>query len=394
MRMNWSKDSTGSIPEDWDTMPKPKIDQNARAHTTISNWKAFSENQPWLESVEFPLLTDAAFTGELTLGPYAFINTVATSQRKTVKPAVVLRYAVHRKWDYPDFSETDSTLYHGGGPAEELAALASLCMGVRLRAGRLTRRFEPHGDPFGRPDEMGDPIEPYFVPATPPLNPNALTGPHPLEELSRLSTLLTITNEQSNALIRSSRLYQEALWACESDPAMSWLLLVSAVEVVANAWMTDEVDNVERLQGARPSLYKHLEEHGDRTLLTLIADEFASVLGATQKFVKFCLTFIPPTPPKRPSEWAQVRWTKTSLRSALSKVYDYRSQALHSGKPFPAPMCTSPGRLAEWDAPAETLSSIAIHQGGSTWLKGDIPMHFHIFEYIARNAILNWWQQL
>jgi hypothetical protein len=101
---------------------------------SIANWLAFENNQPWIATDEFPLFTDAWITGETETGPYVFMNTVA-SRTKTARPGIVLRYPIYKVPDYPDFRETNAELYHGGSPQQELAALASLAMGIRLRAG-------------------------------------------------------------------------------------------------------------------------------------------------------------------------------------------------------------------------------------------------------------------
>ena len=114
---------------------------------TVANWLAFQSKEPWLFTEEFPLFTDARITGETALGPYLFINTVATNPG-TARPAIVVRYAVHKARDYPDMSKTRADLYHGGSTEQEIAALASLAMGIRLKAGRSNRRFEPNGDPL------------------------------------------------------------------------------------------------------------------------------------------------------------------------------------------------------------------------------------------------------
>jgi hypothetical protein len=374
-------------------MLNPLVQSSEKVNPSIANWKGFNDGLPWLGTAEFPFFTDAWITGEITLGPYTFLNTVAASGKGEVKPGVILRYAIHREWEYPSFQSTDAALYHGGSPAEELAALSSLCMGVRFRAGRSTRRFEPLGDAKGRPEEIGEQVKPFFQRSDPPVLPGAAVGQHPIDQVSLLSTLLSMPPTHVNALVRAARLYQDALWLSESEPEIAWLFLVSAIESIANEWNQERGDFAERLKYSKPDLFDFLQSHSDSGLLMRIATEFADTLGSTQKFVKFCLAHLPPPPSPRPAEWAQFPWSRTKMREALSKIYDYRSRALHDGRPFPAPMCSAPGTMREWNAPAETLTSLGIHQGGSTWLKHDVPFHLHIFEYIARNAILEWWRQ-
>ena len=41
---------------------------------------------------------------------------------------------MHLPNDLPDMSKTDQTQYHGGTFADEIAALASLILGIRMKA--------------------------------------------------------------------------------------------------------------------------------------------------------------------------------------------------------------------------------------------------------------------
>jgi hypothetical protein len=119
-------------------------------------------------------------------------------------------------------------------------------------------------------------------------------------------------------------------------------------------------------------------------LLEEVADEIAGSLGATQKFVKFLLHFLPDEPAGRPTAGFQVRWSKTNLRSVLVKIYDYRSKALHAGVPFPAPMCVAPRlMMPDWGGPEERPSGLASSTLGGVWVAEDLPLHFHVFEHIC-----------
>ncbi len=60
------------------------------------------------------------------------------------------------------------------------------------------------------------------------------------------------------ALVKSARLYQDALWISESQPAFSWLFFVSAIEIVANHWRKGKASPLERLKVAKPDLVKLL----------------------------------------------------------------------------------------------------------------------------------------
>ena len=78
------------------------------------------------------------------------------------------------------------------------------------------------------------------------------------------------------------------------------------------------------------------------------------------------------------------------MHKHLSQVYGYRSKALHSGTPFPDPMCSAP--LKDTDScPEERPSYISASAAGAVWQAKDLPMYLHIFAYIIRGALLNWW---
>jgi hypothetical protein len=87
-----------------------------------------------------------------------------------------------------------------------------------------------------------------------------------------------------------------------------------------------------------------------------------------------------------------VPWDEADLRRAVRAIYNYRSLALHDGRPIPAPMCEAPHVDPAWAAPAERMISLGSYQLGSTWLKEDIPFNLHCFEYLTRATILCWWR--
>ena len=71
-----------------------------------------------------------------------------------------------------------------------------------------------------------------------------------------ISSLPSLGAEQAIALVRSARLYQDALWLAESEPNLSWLLLVSAIETAANLWRSRKDLPLERLKESRPDFAK------------------------------------------------------------------------------------------------------------------------------------------
>ena len=81
------------------------------------------------------------------------------------------------------------------------------------------------------------------------------------------------------------------------------------------------------------------------------------------------------------------------MRRALEKIYHWRSRALHGGTPFPLPMCMAP-RKFNANAYEEKPSGRRATALGGVWIAEDTPMLLNTFEYIVRNALLQWWRSM
>lgn len=363
------------------------------------NWLASNSANPSLGAYEVPLFTDAWITGQITegYGPYQILNAFRSSRHlHVVSPAIMLRVEVYvvDNIELTAHDDTDDEFYHGGVLADELAALISLTLGVRLKAGDILRRFDPRGDPRGQPLSYGDRQDPAMIAnGRGEILPSA-SGTHSLDAISPLAQLPTLSSQQAITIIRAARLYQDALWIAEADPALSWLLLVSAVETAASVWSEGEVTPVERLRTSRPELGQILLDAGGETLVERVADEIVPYMGATRKFLDFLMRFCPEPPAERLNEFGQLDWQPAAMKKVLKRVYDYRSRALHGGKPFPAPMCQPPLTIGDANVPTEVPLGMTMRTLGATWRREDVPLHLHTFEYIARGALLRWWESL
>jgi hypothetical protein len=213
-------------------------------------------------------------------------------------------------------------------------------------------------------------------------------GEHSLELLSPLRLLPDLPARIATGLVRSARLYQAALWISEVDANQCWISLTSAVEAAANAWDERENTPLETLQGWNPGLVNLMLKSGGEDLATKAAKKLKKISGATWKFLAFLKQFRPDTPSKRPPEFWQLNWELSSFEAAMKKVYKYRSDALHGGTPFPAPMCWPSDDYG--GAPAEVPMGGGI--GMHIWAKEDLPVRLHLFEYIVRHTLLNWWK--
>jgi hypothetical protein len=315
---------------------------------SYDNWRAFVEGEPALREFECLLYTDAWLTGQVSegLGPYAFLNLGSFIEKPgQVRAAFVLRSSGHVVFDLPEMNRTDQARYHGGNAVDEVVALASLRCGVRFRAGGESRRFDVGGDPRGQPVAWSARPEPSLARKDSRWMLPTVTGKHSIMAVQEMVSFPRLTPEQAIALVRSARVYQDALWLAESEPNLSWLLLVSAVETAANLWRSEDGSPLDRLRDSRPEFVKYLNST-DSTGVDLLADrvarEFADSIGVGRKFREFLIEYLPEPPKKRPPDWAQIDWSPDSLGSGFNKIYQYRSKALHDGMPFPAPMCEAP----------------------------------------------------
>jgi hypothetical protein len=359
------------------------------------NWRKWLDcHEGWIVC-EYPLFTDAHVTGELAdiHGPYKLLNMIPPSLGECLAPTVVLRIAQPQGiGNVPLMKQTDYSRFHGGTIVDEIAALLSLQLGIRLKAGNMNRMFLPGGDPKGCPrafEMLPDLVTPRYLAR--PVVPRA-RGKHSLNQADLFVRLLELAPADAVALVRASRMYQDALWICESQPALAWLFLVCSVETAANHWRKENETPLERLRASKPDAELILKEAGGMDLVEKIAAMFAPYMGATTKFVNFVLEFLPAPPVRRPSIFAQFDWNRTSMRKALEKIYDYRSKALHNGTPFPTPMCDPPVKHDKEFA--EKPPGSAHSARGAVWISDDIPMLLSTFEYIAQNSLLNWWESM
>ncbi len=379
-----------------DIQPAPDANDRKKLLSQLNwlNWLNVSDAHS-ATVVEYPFYSDAHITGEFRegLGPYSFLNTVPLANSPGIVNApIILRAAIHLPgYHPPDIWETDESLYHGGGWEDELAALTSVALGVRIRAGGISREFEPGQDPYGQPREWQYEPKPIVRARSHQLILPSVVGTHSMDELKILESIPQIDPVRYISLIRACRSYQNALWIAESEPNLAWLLFVSALETAANDVYETDASPDERLRASKPELATYLEEYGDAEHVRKVAELIASTLGATKKFRDFTMQFRPNEPDERPAqEWFQVKWSKTGLKKVLNKVYEYRSRSLHGGIPFPDPMLQSPGFIGI-NLPLDEVPLGSASYSG-TWEKKDIPINIHCFHYITRGALLNWWR--
>ena len=358
------------------------------------NWQAYDPGRPSNEAFEVALYSDAYLAGR-TADPAWPVDLM--SALPPVRTGLKLTAVARIQWNTTvgyDMATSDTDSYHGGGAADEVAALVSLALGLRCRSGGVTRRWlRDDPDPLGTPFEV-DHRRPYLP---------EQAGRHPLlPGISATSQLLVTGNledcrplldsfatapgHRATALIRAARQYERALWIAEDDPNLAWLQLVSALEIAALESIAVGRP-AERLRKAKPELFEQLLTAG-KAHAEAVAEELADQVKSTARFLEFMARFQPDPPDHRPPPYAQVDWLK--MHKYMELVYRYRSKALHSGMPFPDPMCSAPFKSTD-SCLDERPSYISAAAAGAVWQAKDLPMFLHIFAYITRGALLKWW---
>lgn len=364
----------------------------------VENWLSMDRAGNCFGIYEFPMYTDTRLTSELreNCGPYSFINALAAHETPgKIQTGFIFRCEHYEEpTSRHDIINTNEVKYHGGDLKDEVSALASLVLGARVRAGDFSRSFGILND-----DAMGTPRANLKAPPSISMRNRELIVPsvfgnRDLRRLKKLNTLLKLNNAQNIALMRAARLYQDALWIVESEPELAWLMLVSALEAGALDWDQQEKTPIEILEAARSDFTDTLREKG-MDILDLVAKEVAPLFKTTAKFQKFCLHFLPDAPTTRPPEYMCIEWTIGSWKKILNKIYYYRSRALHSGHPFPRPMCVPSERNNTDMVPCERgTDALAVQQFGAIWNAEDLPISLDIFTQVTRKILIRWWDEI
>ena len=359
------------------------------------NWRAFVDGQAELENFDDELQSDVSFVGgPARFGPYNLSTVIRDSD--TVGPAIAVHAGVHANL-IPEvvvdgnLAKSDSSAYHGGSMTDEIAALVSLELGVRLRLAGTTRMSGIH--------EQRDPERVPILFEVPRLSrpgrpgreqiPAAVARKANVTALRRLSTFADINEIAQAELVRAARSYAAALWWANEDPNQAWLQFVTAVETAATCRQRLTAEPLDLLCEHWPELWDELQDAGER-VRTRIAGVLAEQTKATRKFIDF-LTDCAPEPPDERMEYGQLDWSK--MRRHSSVIYGHRSKALHEGKPFPMPMLSEPSRDNS-GAVQETPWGLNSGGLGGVWKASETPMLLSTFEYITRGALLRWWDEL
>jgi hypothetical protein len=378
-----------------------KIQQRPSVPPAYSNLFETSDesNRDKIRIVDIALHSDAHIVGEIPseLGPYQFINKIGTFPSSPMHhsgPVLALRmkYVPPNFEDFLSAEKTEESNYVGMGVGSELSALLSLALGTRLAESGNIALSRKEGEPYKPCAE-----DPYSIPTIPPRLPGILPRLSQTANIASANDLLSkyfrTQPEAATILSRVAGLYQSAVWMADAAPQMCWLQLVSACEAAAHQWFHGRaMEASEELKQSFASVAKLLGKYDEKygtTLLDDVASKMSNILGATHKFKSFMKAFLPPPPDDRPLVSLQTSWENENLISAISAIYQLRSKTLHSGQPFPLPLCILPPIGYKNGVPEKPIGVSSASMGGS-WIHEKLPLNLHTFEYIVRSAIQKW----
>ncbi|MDQ1204630.1 hypothetical protein [Microbacterium sp. SORGH_AS_0862] len=363
------------------------------------NWRDFDAREPESENVDEDLYSDRHFTGSSpSLGPYSLslvFGDVSEQHQVGVRLALKLHMAIHtdllpQLLTDGELVPANSDSYHGGQMSDEIVALISLHLGVRIRSAGTSRFSGRHlANPKAKPFyvEVPSPTTPgkrgrEYIPATQTRQPD-------ISDLARLHSFPRFAEADQIALVRAARAYAQGLWWSNEDPNLAWLQFVTAIEIAANHSQKVKAPSEALIRELWPELWAALDG-ADERVRARVCKQAAPQARSTRKFIDFISAYAPQPPQHRPAH-EQLAWDRMDEHARL--VYRHRSRALHDGKPFPLPMLELPRTVEDGSVQEVPLGLNAGGLGG-VWDASETPMLLATFEHIARGALVRWWDAL
>ncbi|WP_153001404.1 hypothetical protein [Microbacterium testaceum] len=363
------------------------------------NWRAQRDGHAESENVDEDVYSDRHFTGaSRTHGPYGLslvFGDVPDKHRTGMHLALKLHASIHADL-VPDVVRdgelvpANSDSYHGGSHTDEIIAMASLALGVRLRIAGTSRFSGRHlADSTARPfyievPALTTPGRPgsEYIPATQRRETD-------VANLVKLDTFPELSEPDQIALVRAARAYAHGLWLSNEDPNQAWLQFVTAIEIAANHSQAVQASSIALVQELWPELWAALDGADDK-VRSRVCKQAAPLARSTRKFIDFIATNAPGPPEPRPP-YEHLDWNLMEEHARL--IYGHRSRALHDGKPFPLPMLDRPTSL-DGEATQEVPFGLNTGGMGGVWDASEAPMLLSTFEHIVRGSLLHWWENL
>ncbi|WP_329317814.1 hypothetical protein OIE77_42645 [Streptomyces sp. NBC_01715] len=364
---------------------------------SVRLWRYLDDpHRGWVSLLYSDARVDGIDGGE-TIGPYRLTSLGAAAGYQPGQLRPVLELASWFRHPDQQPAASGSADWTGLSIHQEIAALASLILGIRLRGDDPRPRYQQQDGSISTYEVAAQvvpsaPSSPWSSPVLPGLADNTadLGSLRPyLESLPRLTPHHTVQ------LVRAARQYADALWMAEGEPELAWLMLVSAVEVAATAHQAATEDYTLLVKDAFPlSAEALVATGGEERLAEAVATEFDSLLKSTVRFLAFAWEFLPNPPDGRTADPdGQLPWSRGKMRKALSTVYRLRSGRLHAGTAFPWPLLIPPPAASD-GLPAEVFTQDTYGSGDTTWPAAELPMTLAVFAHLVRGMLLRWWTTL
>ena|GEM_PF-5210660 len=169
---------------------------------------------------------DRQFTGgPKRLGPTTLHAVIRES--KAMGPAVIAHTGLHENL-IPELiiegklAPVNSSAYHGGTLVDEIAALVSLELGVRLRVAGTRQLSGIHAHGLSAP--IDNEVPPLARPGRPDREvlPLVMTRSTNLNSLRRVDGFSRLHNAAAVELVRAAREYSAAIWWANEDAERGW----------------------------------------------------------------------------------------------------------------------------------------------------------------------------
>lgn len=371
-----------------------KLKDAALKPAVYFNYKLKQEGKKPTRIVEYPLYTDACkieSSYSCLNNPYKLINPDVITTKNICLPRIILQF---EEFDYSGRNVTRGKTFYSdfyliNNIPDQIAVFLSLILGIRIRAGNESRNFN------NTDLDKGTPLHRYINldPAQIKLIKNNAIIPAILKNTDNkngfftlnavdafFSSFFSLNANQAALIIRAAKLYRDALWIVDSEPQLSLILLISAIEVLS------EDIGINNLELSK----KH------SNFCEKCKKECKNNLSKRKKFLNFLVKHLPDPPAKRCCRENQLNWEdlkKCTNKNPLIEMYRFRSKFLHDGIPFPLDFLKP---ISFWSM--ETDDTNRYEKSVTTLFNNQLvelsPMSISIFEYIVRHAILDFLKQI
>lgn len=371
----------------------------------IRNMESLKEEDSEYETEIFNVTSDSCIIGSFEYGPYSFKADDIEESKYT--PITNLTLQVNNKilpethpLLKPGWRENEKKgYYHGGGIPDEIVTLSSLFLRRRLISPykRFSYGIKDHGAEIG--------LEGWIDEAL-------IKGESNLCELNDWFEVIEGLNEDYHLkFMFAAKMYDQAIYRIEESPDMSYLNLVSAIEVFSqdfdiNVTIEDIIENDKKFK-------RFLDSIEEKECRVKIEDEFLRKFKRDQniskKFREFIKVYLPDnffdnTIARRDMDLktyakemeGQIHKVEIEDREIpngaeklkydgfLKKIYNQRSETLHSGEAFQPHIYDLLRHSSQIEIPRYSRGYIADDR---RWYMRDFIPYPHFFERLVNEVL-------